>query len=53
MDPRIVPTSYVALCQCCGPFLMIWQPKVGRIRLTKLEFFEQLQEFVKGDPFEL
>lgn len=48
MDPRVVPTSYVALCQCRGLFLMILQPNVGRIRPTKLEFFEQLQE-----PFEL
>lgn len=51
MDPGIVPTSYVAFC--CGPFLKILQPNVGRIRSTKLELFEQLQEFVKGDPFEL
>lgn len=33
--------------------LKILQPNVGRIRPTELEFFEQLQEFVKGDPFEL
>ena len=53
MNSGIVPTSYVALCQCRGPFLKILQPNVGRIRPTELEFFEQLQEFVKGDPFEL